>query len=66
MNRIQITGILPALVSPVNEDGSIREAALRKWCAIWRAREFRAFTFAARRAKASPWRRNAAWNWWKS
>ena len=30
MNRIQITGILPALVSPVNEDGSIREAALRK------------------------------------
>ena len=30
MNGIQITGILPALVSPVNEDGSIREAALRK------------------------------------
>ena len=30
MNRIQITGILPALVSPVNEDGSIRKAALRK------------------------------------
>ena len=52
MNRIQITGILPALVSPVNEDGSIREAALRK--------------LVRDRAKASPWRRNAAWSWWKS
>ena len=55
MNRIQITGILPALVSPVNEDGSIREAALRKL-----VRDL------ARRAKALLWRRSAAWSWWKS
>ncbi len=29
-NRILFTGILPALVSPVNEDGSIREKSLRR------------------------------------
>ena len=30
MNRIHFTGILPALVSPVNQDGSIREKPLRR------------------------------------
>ena len=30
MSRILFTGIMPALVSPVNEDGSIREKPLRK------------------------------------
>lgn len=30
MNRILFQGIMPALVSPVNEDGSIREAVLRR------------------------------------
>lgn len=30
MNRVMFTGIMPALVSPLNEDGSIREAVLRK------------------------------------
>lgn len=30
MNRILFTGIMPALLSPVNEDGSIREATLRR------------------------------------
>ncbi len=30
MNRVLFTGIMPALVSPVNEDGSIRERALRR------------------------------------
>lgn len=30
MSRVLFTGIMPALVSPVNEDGSIREKALRK------------------------------------
>ncbi|MBR3504952.1 MAG: dihydrodipicolinate synthase family protein [Clostridia bacterium] len=30
MNRILFTGIMPALLSPVNEDGSIREKALRR------------------------------------
>lgn len=30
MNRTLFTGIMPALLSPVNEDGSIREKALRR------------------------------------
>ena len=30
MNRILFTGIMPALLSPVHEDGSIREKALRR------------------------------------
>ena len=30
MNRILFTGIMPALVSPVSEDGSIKEASLRR------------------------------------
>ena len=30
MNRILFTGIMPALLSPVNEDGSIREKTLRR------------------------------------
>ena len=30
MNRILFTGIMPALLSPVYEDGSIREATLRR------------------------------------
>lgn len=30
MNRILFKGIMPALISPVNEDGAIREDALRK------------------------------------
>ena len=30
MNRILFTGIMPALLSPVNEDGSIREHTLRR------------------------------------
>jgi len=30
MNRIVFTGIMPALLSPVNEDGSIREKSLRR------------------------------------
>ena len=30
MNRVMFTGILPALLSPVNEDGSIREKTLRR------------------------------------
>ena len=30
MNRILFTGIMPALISPVNEDGSIREKSLRR------------------------------------
>ena len=30
MNRVKFTGIMPALISPVNEDGSIREKPLRK------------------------------------
>ena len=30
MNRILFTGIMPALLSPVNEDGSIRETTLRR------------------------------------
>jgi len=29
MNRIMFKGIIPALISPVNEDGTIREAVLR-------------------------------------
>ena len=30
MNKIKFTGIMPALVSPLNEDGTVREASLRK------------------------------------
>ena len=30
MNRILFTGIMPALLSPVGEDGAIREKALRR------------------------------------
>ena len=30
MNRVIFTGIMPALVSPVNEDGTIREKSLRR------------------------------------
>ena len=30
MNRIVFTGIMPALLSPVNEDGTIREKSLRR------------------------------------
>ena len=29
MNRIMFKGIIPALISPVNEDGTIRETVLR-------------------------------------
>ena len=30
MDRIMFRGIMPALITPVNEDGTIREAAARK------------------------------------